>query len=55
MNYYSLKYIPDVNDGIGGYAKYFLIRIKKKYEGTDKGILEHEKVHVRHGKARWNG
>jgi hypothetical protein len=46
MKYYSLKYTDDMKEGTGGYAKGWFIRLRPKYR-EDKGILEHEKCHVR--------
>jgi hypothetical protein len=46
MKYYSLKYTDDMKEGTGGYAKAWFIRLRPKYR-EDKGILEHEKCHVR--------
>jgi len=46
MKYYTLKYKPSLKDGWGGYARYWKIEIAEKYR-DDKGLLEHEKFHVR--------
>ena len=46
MKYYSLKYKDRIKDGFGGYAKMWKIEILEKYR-YDKGLLEHEKVHVK--------
>lgn len=46
MKYYTLKYKPSLKDGWGGFARHWKIEIAEKYRG-DKGLLEHEKFHVR--------
>lgn len=46
MKYYSLKYVSSLKDGFGGLAKMWKIEILEMYRG-DKGLLEHEKFHVR--------
>ena len=46
MKYYSLKYVSRMDDGFGGNAKTWKIKILEKYRG-DEGLLEHEKFHVR--------
>ena len=46
MKYYKLKYTNSIKDGFGGKADMWKIRILEKYRG-DKGLLEHEKFHVR--------
>lgn len=46
MKYYTLKYVSSLRDGFGGMAKLWKIEILGKYKG-DKGLLEHEKFHVR--------
>jgi len=46
MKYYDLHYMPKFDRPIGGYAKRWKIYILEKYR-NDKGILEHEKCHVR--------
>jgi len=43
---YSLKYTDSVPSGSAGYARMWFIRIRPAYK-DDKGLLEHEKVHVR--------
>lgn len=45
MKYYSLKFKDDLG-GWGGKASMWRIEILKKYR-HDKGLLEHEKFHVR--------
>jgi hypothetical protein len=45
MKYYSLKFKRDLG-GWGGKAKMWKIQILEKYR-HDKGLLEHEKFHVR--------
>lgn len=42
---YSLKITDDLPEGTGGQAKFWFIKIRTQYK-DDKGILEHEKVHV---------
>lgn len=46
MKYYKLKYTSSIKDGFGGKADMWNIRILERYRG-DKGLLEHEKFHVR--------
>lgn len=46
MKYYSLKYTARIKGGWGGLASMWKIQILHKYQG-DKGLLEHEKFHVR--------
>lgn len=46
MKYYSLKYVTSLPNGFGGQVKMWRISILDKYKG-DKGLLEHEKWHVR--------
>jgi hypothetical protein len=46
MNYFLLTYTDDLPEKFGGIAWGPLIKIRPKYEG-DKGLLEHEKTHVR--------
>ena len=46
MKYYKLKYTDRLKDGFGGQASMWKIKILEKYRG-DKGLLEHEKFHVR--------
>ena len=46
MRYYSLRYVDKLPNGFGGLATLWKIKILEKYR-HDKGLLEHEKVHVR--------
>lgn len=46
MRYYSLKYVDKLPGGVGGQASMWKIKILEKYR-DDKGLLEHEKFHVR--------
>lgn len=46
MKYYKLIYTDSIKDGFGGKADMWKIRILEKYR-NDKGLLEHEKFHVR--------
>ena len=46
MKYYILIYTDNLPANVGGRANGPVIRIKNKYR-DDKGILEHEKCHVR--------
>lgn len=46
MKYYSLEYTDELPDGFGGKAFLWKIKILEKYR-NDKGLLEHEKFHVR--------
>lgn len=46
MKYYSLKYTDKLPNGFGGQASMWKIKILEKYR-NDKGLLEHEKFHVR--------
>lgn len=46
MKYYHLKYVSSLPNGFGGKAFMRKIKILEKYRG-DKGLLEHEKFHVR--------
>ena len=46
MKYYSLKYTDKLPNGFGGQASRWKIKILEKYR-NDKGLLEHEKFHVR--------
>lgn len=46
MKYYSLKYTDKLPNGFGGQASMWKIKILEKYR-SDKGLLEHEKFHVR--------
>lgn len=43
---YSLKYTDKVKEGSRGQARAWFIRIRPRYR-YDKGLLEHEKTHVR--------
>ncbi|MBN22510.1 MAG: hypothetical protein CL678_14595 [Bdellovibrionaceae bacterium] len=46
FKYYTLKYVDKMKEGFGGEARAFRIEILEKYR-NDKGLLEHEKCHVR--------
>ena len=46
MEYYILIYTDNLPANVGGRANGPVIRIKNKYR-DDKGLLEHEKFHVR--------
>lgn len=46
MKYYTLKYTDRIRDGFGGIVSMWKIEILHKYR-YDKGLLEHEKFHVR--------
>jgi hypothetical protein len=46
MKYYILMYVDNLSRGAAGRANGPLIRILKRYKGN-KGLLEHEKFHVR--------
>lgn len=43
---YFLEYTDSMSEKFGGAAKFASIKIRPKYE-DDKGILEHEKIHVK--------
>ena len=43
---YSLKYTENIKKGFAGYARLWFIRIRPIYK-NDKGLLEHEKTHVK--------
>jgi hypothetical protein len=40
-------YTNNISEGFGGYANGPLVRLLKKYEEIDEGILQHELVHVK--------
>jgi hypothetical protein len=42
---YSIKYTDDIPENFAGYARAWFIRIRPQYK-DDRGLLEHEKVHV---------
>lgn len=46
MKYYSLKFTESMEDGFGGKARMWKIKILDRYR-NDVGLLEHEKFHVR--------
>lgn len=46
MKYYKLRFVSSMSDGFGGKASMWKIKILNKYR-NDKGLLEHEKWHVR--------
>lgn len=46
MKYYSLKFVDSMPSGFGGKAWMWKIKILERYR-NDKGLLEHEKWHVR--------
>lgn len=41
-----VSYSDDIPEGVGGYAKLFYTRLRKKYKDKDVGIHKHEYLHV---------
>ena len=46
MKYYWLRYTDNMDENFAGITRAFVISIRPKYK-DDKGLLEHEKTHVR--------